>query len=74
MLASFTVFTSGGDVTKSWSTCDRDDVVQFYYFYKNDFGDWAGGASASSENTENQSHPYSPCRTMPGAAIFGTGP
>lgn len=73
VVASYTVFTSGGgDITST--TCERDDVVQFFYFYKNDFGDWADYASASSENSDKQSHPYNPCANMPGAAIFRTAP
>lgn len=72
-VVSYTVFTSGGGNINT-TTCERDDIAQFFYFYKNEFGDWADYASASSENSEHESHPYSPCVNMPGSAIFRTAP
>jgi hypothetical protein len=74
-VVNYTVFTSGfGSIDAPGSTCDRDDIAQFFYFYKNEFGDWADYAASSSENSEKQSHPYSPCTNMPGSAIFRTAP
>lgn len=71
VLAKFTVFQTGGDdTTAAWSVCSRSDDTQTYYVYKNDFGDWGLYPYSSSENSTQNSHPYSPCSTMPGAEIF----
>jgi len=61
--------TGGGDTDAPSSSCSRSDDTQTYYVYKNDFGDWGLYPCSSSENSTQNSHPYSPCSTMLGAQI-----
>lgn len=68
VLVKYTIWSHWGD--KPNDSCSRTDQSQFYYFFKNEFGDWGSGNYANSENHTTKSRPYYPCSTMPGSEIF----
>lgn len=69
--ATYTEFTSAGDVSASWSTCESKQAVEYFYIYKDEFGMWAQYAT-SHPGTVDKGTYHGPCPQMPGVAIFST--
>lgn len=69
--ATYTVFTSAGDVGSPDSTCERKEAVEYYYIYKDEFGKWAEYAT-SHPGTSDRGVYHGGCPDMPGVAIFST--
>lgn len=67
VLTKFTTLHGKSDIDNPSSVCSRNDISQYWLFFKNEFGDWGDGPYANSENYDHGSRPYSPCSTMPGA-------
>lgn len=69
--AIYNVYTSAGAVTASWSTCESNYHVDYWYIYKDEFGKWAEYANAHLGTVSRNTY-HGSCPQMPGVAIFST--